>query len=216
MEFADRAGGLFDQMQERGAELADIMRRDAGRHPDGNARCAIGEQVRKAGGKDDGLAVLAVIGRPEIDGVLVDSVEHRLRHRRQPAFGVTHRGRIIAVDIAEIPLPVDQRITLRKVLCETHQRVIDRELAMRMELADHISDYPRAFLVPGGRVEAELVHRVHDAAMHRLEAIAHIGQGARHDRRQRIGQIALAERIGEVDITDLAGEGSQSHGITSI
>ncbi len=215
MELADRAGGLLDQMQERGAELADVMRRDAGCHPDGNARCAVGEQVRKAGGKDDGLAVLTVIGRPEIDGIFVDPVEHRLRHRRQPAFGVTHCGSIIPVDIAEISLPVDQRITLRKVLCETHQRVIDRELAMGMELADHISDYPRAFLVPGGGVQAKLMHRVHDSAVHRLEAIAHIRQGARHDRRQRIGQIAFAERIGEIDIANLARKGSQSHGITS-
>ncbi len=211
MELAHRAGGLLYQMQQRGAELADIMWRDAGRHSDGDARCAVGEQVRKAGGKDDGLAVLAVIGRSEIDGILVDPVEHCLRHRRQPAFGVTHRGSIIAVDIAEIPLPVDQRIALRKVLRETHQRVVDRQLAMRVEFADHVPDHAGAFLVSGCGVKAKLVHRVHDAAVHRLEAIAHIRQGARHDRRQRIGQIALAERIGEIDIADFAGEGSQSH-----
>ena len=174
MEFAYRAGGLFYQMQERGAEFADIMRRDAGRHSDGNARCAVGEQVRKAGGKDDGLAVLTVIGRPEIDGILVDPVQHRLRHCRQPAFGVPHCGRIIAVDIAEIPLPVDQRIALGKILCETHQRVIDRQLSMGMELADHIADDAGAFLVPGGGVQAKLVHRVHNSPVHRLETIAHI------------------------------------------
>ncbi len=212
MELAHRAGGLLDQMQERRAKLADIMRRDAGRHSDGDARCAVGEQVRKAGGKDDGLAVLAIISRPEIDGILVDPIQHGLRHRRQPAFGVTHCGRIIAVDIAEIPLSVDQRIALGKILCQTHQRVIDRQLAVGMEFADDVADHPRAFLVSGCGVQAKLVHRVHDAAVHRLEAVANIRQGARHDRRQRIGQITLAERIGEVDIADLAGQGCQSHG----
>ena len=40
--------------------------------------------------------------------------------------------------------------------------------------------------------------------MHRLQPIAHIGQRARHDRRQRVGQIALAERVGEIDVAGLA------------
>ena len=61
-ELLGGAGRIVDQMGQRGAKLTDIVRRDAGRHSDGNARRAIGEQVRKAGGKDDGLAVLAVIG----------------------------------------------------------------------------------------------------------------------------------------------------------
>jgi hypothetical protein len=40
--------------------------------------------------------------------------------------------------------------------------------------------------------------------MYRLQPVAHIRQGARHDRGKRVGQIALAERIREVDISDLA------------
>ena len=215
MELADRAGGLLDQMQQRGAELADIMRRDAGRHTDGNTRCAVGEQVRKAGGKDDGLAVLAVISRSEIDGILVDPVEHRLRHRRQSAFGVTHCGSIIAVDIAEIPLAVDQRISLREVLRETHQCVIDGQLAMGMKLADDVANHPGAFLVSGRGIQTKLMHRVHNSAVHRLEAVAYIRQGARHDRRQRIRQVALAESIGEIDIADLAGKGRNRHAVIS-
>ena len=59
----------------------------------------------KARRQDDRLVVLAVIGRAEIDGVLVDALEHRLGDRRQPAFGVAHRRGVIAVDIAEIPCP---------------------------------------------------------------------------------------------------------------
>ena len=75
------AGGVLDEMQERGAKLADVMRRDAGRHPDGNARCAVGEQVRKAGGQDDRLAVLAVISLAEVDCIVADTVEHRAASR---------------------------------------------------------------------------------------------------------------------------------------
>ncbi len=216
-ECLDGAGRLVDQMQQCRAQLARIVRRDAGRHADGDARGAIGQQVREAGGQDDRLAVLAVIGLAEIDRVLVDAVEHRLRHRRQPALGVAHRRGVIAVDIAEIALAVDQRVALREILGEPDQRVIDRELAMRMELADHVADDAGAFLVARGGIEAQLLHRVQDAAMDRLQPVAHIGQRARHDRRQRIGQIALAERLGEIDLADLAGRSGHGHkSITSV
>ena len=50
-----------------------------------------------------------------------------------PRFGVAHGGGIIAVDIAEIALPVDQRIALGEILREPHQRVIDRLIAVRMD-----------------------------------------------------------------------------------
>ena len=172
----DSASRLVDQMQQGRAQLAGIVRRDAGRHADGDAGGAIRQQVGKARGQDDRLAVFAVIGCAEIDSILVDAVEHRLRHRREPAFGVAHRRGVIAVDIAEIALAVDQRIALREILGEPHQRVIDRELAMRMKLADHVADDAGAFFVAGGGIEPQLLHRVQDAAMHRLQPIAHIGQ----------------------------------------
>ena len=163
-------------MQQRRAQLADIVRRDAGRHADRDPGGAIREQVGKAGGQDDRLAVFAVIGRAEIDGILVDPVEHRLRHGRQPALGVAHGRSIVTVEIAEIPLSVDQRVALGEVLREAHQRVVNRQLTVWVELADHIADHPGAFLVARGGIEAELLHRVEDPAMHRLQPVAHIGQ----------------------------------------
>lgn len=39
--------------------------------------------------------------------------------------------------------------------------------------------------------------------MHRLEAIADIRQGARHDGRHRIGNVTLAQRLGELGILDM-------------
>ena len=57
---------------------------------------------------------------------------------------------------------------------------------MRMVLAEHVADDRRRLLEwPAGN-EAELVHRVQDAAVHRLEAIAHVGQCARHDDAHRV------------------------------
>ena len=56
---------------------------------------------------------------------------------------------------------------------------------------------------PWSGFEAQQPHGMHDAAVHRLQPVAHIGQRAVHDRRQRIGEIALLERLLQVDRFDV-------------
>jgi hypothetical protein len=43
---------------------------------------------------------------------------------------------------------------------------------VRMELADHIADGARRFLVLGAGREGKLAHGVDDAPLHRLQAVA--------------------------------------------
>ena len=99
-----------------------------------------------------------------------------MRHLGEPRLGIAHGGWIIAVDIAEVALAVDQRIALGEILRQTHKRVIDRLVAMRMKLADDVADHARAFLERRARVEPQLLHGVKQAPMHRLEPVARIGQ----------------------------------------
>ena len=106
----------------------------------------LASRLGNAAGNTDRLLVGAVIARAEIDRVLVDAVEQQPRDLGEPAFGVTHRRGVIAVDVAEIALPVDQRIALREILRETHHRVIDRLVAVRMEIAHHVADHLGGFL----------------------------------------------------------------------
>ena len=65
----------------------------------------------------------------------------------QPRLGVAVGGGIIPVDVAEIALPVDQRVTEREILRQPDHRVIDRLVAVRMIFADDVADDARAFLV---------------------------------------------------------------------
>jgi hypothetical protein len=81
---------------------------------------------------------------------------------------------------------------------QPHQRVVDRLVAVRVEVTHHVADDLGAFLVRAGG-SSPVAHGVEDAAMHRLQAVARIGQRAVHDGRQRIGQIALLERLFQVD-----------------
>ena len=123
--------GMVDQMERGVAQLGRIVRRDRGRHADRDALRAVGEQIGKRARQHHRLFLGAVIGRPEIDRVLVDAVEQEARDLGEARLGVAHRRRVIAVDIAEIALAVDQRIALGEILGEPHQRVVDRLVAMR-------------------------------------------------------------------------------------
>ena len=114
---------------------------------------AVGEQVREQARKDLGLLLLAIVGRAEGDRAFVEPGHQLARRRGQPRLGVAHRRGIIAVDIAEIALPVDERVAEREILGEPDHRVVDRLVAVRVIFADHVADHARAFLVARRRIE---------------------------------------------------------------
>ncbi len=68
---------------------------------------------------------------------------------------------------------------------------------MRVVVAHHVADDLGALAVLGVGRQVLLPHRVEDAALHRLQAVAHVGQGARGDDRQRVVQVARLRRLVE-------------------
>ena len=186
--------------------FGDVVAGDAGCHAHGNAGAAVGKQVGKQARKDFGLFLLAIIGGVEGDRAVFQP-RHQL-HRRfgQPGFGIAIGGGVIAVDIAEIALPFDQRIAQREILREAHHRVIDRLIAMRVIFTDDIANHAGGFLERVGRVELQLPHRPQQAAVHRLQPVAQVGQRAGGDGRKRIDQIPLRQRAIEGRV-DNGGEG---------
>ena len=159
-----------------------------------------------AGSTTGSLRVAGIIVAP-VDRVLVDALEQQARDVGHPRFGVAIGGGAVAVDIAEIALPLDQRIARGKILREAHQRVIDRLVAMRMERAHHVADDLGAFLERRAGIEPQDVHAVEDAPMHRLQPVARVRQRPAHDGRQRIGEIALFERVAQIDVDRRRGGG---------
>ena len=202
-ESGERLGlgaGMGDEIERRVAKLGDVVRRDRGRHADGDALRAVGEQVRHRRGHHDRLFRVARVIVAPVDRVLFDALHQQARDVGQARLGVAVGGGVIAVDVAEIALPFDQRITRGEVLREAHKGLVDRLVAVRMERAHDVADDLGAFLERGAGIEPEDVHAVEDAAMHGLEAVARVGQRPAHDGRERIGEIALFERIAQVDV----------------
>ncbi len=158
----------------------------------------------KPPGRTERLLAAVVVGRPEFDRVFVDALEQQARDVGEPRLGVAHRGRVIAVDIAEIALAVDQRVTRGEILRQPHHGVIDRLVAMGMVRAHHLADDFRRLLGDSTGIEIERPHAVEDAPMHRLQAVAGIRQRAACDGREGISEIALLERVAQHDLVDLS------------
>ena len=205
---------VLDQMQAGVAELVDVVRRDVGRHADGDAGRAVGEQVREGGGQHHRLLLGAVVVVAEVDGVLGEALHQRRGGGGEAGLGVALGGGVVAVDVAEVALAVDQRVADVEVLREPGQRLVDRAVAVRVVVAHHLADDLGALAEGAVRVEAQAAHRVEDAAVHRLQAVAGVRQRPVHDGGERVGQVALAERAGQRlggDATHLAVVGSVGH-----
>ena len=155
--------------------LTQIVGRDVRGHADGNAGGAIDKQVGKARGEHLGfLQRLVVVGLP-VDGLLLE-VGQKLHGRLvQSGFGVTHGCGTIAVDGTEVTMAVDERDAHGEVLCETHERVVDGGITMGVILTHAVTDGTCALDVGLVGRDAAFVHRVKDATMDGLEAVAHVG-----------------------------------------
>ena len=176
-------------------------------------------------GSSSGLGRRAVVVGHEVDGAFVDLVEQQARDRVQARLGVAHRRRAVAVAAAEVALAVDQRIAQAEVLRHAHERVVGGAVAVRMELAQHVADDRgalarlRARAARVGERQAHAVHRVQDAALHRLAAVGDVGQRAALDDAQRVFEIGALGVVGEgqrvaAAVAAAEREGSLFHGQT--
>ena len=189
--------GMLDEMQERRAQLLGIVRWDVGRHADGDARGAVGQQIGKGRRENRRLSLTPIVVGPKINGVFVYPFEQLRRCRRQTGFRVAFGRRIITIDIAEIALAVDQRVAHGEVLSEAGKCVVDRLVAVRVVVAHRLADDLCTLAVAPFRVEAQLAHGIEYAPVNRLQAVAHIRQRPVHDGGERISQIALFQRYAQ-------------------
>ena len=127
-------------------DLGQVVRRYLGRHTDGDALGTVYEQQRYACRQNLWLGQRFVIVWLKIDGLLFDIGEDLVGDLRQADLGVTHRGRIVAVDRAKISLPVDKRVTHREILRHTHDRVVNRRVAVRVIFTHDVADGAGRFL----------------------------------------------------------------------
>ena len=153
---------------------------------------AVQQHVRQARRQQLRLLERAVEVRLPVDRALAELGQQHVRVGRQPRLGVAHRREgLRIVGRAPVALAVDDRIAVRERLRHQHHRLVAGGVAVRMELADHVADRARRLLVLGAGGEAELAHRVDDAALHGLQAVAELRQRAIEDHVHRVVEVRL-------------------------
>ena len=195
---------VVDQGDDRVDDLAEVVRRHVRRHPDRDAGRAVDEEVREPGREDRRLLRRAVVVRLVVDRVVPDVAEQLHRHRGQAALGVALGGRGIPVDVAEVPLRVDQRVAQRERLRHADERVVDRLVPVRVVLPHRVADDAGALDARPAWLETELVHGEEDAAVDGLEAVAHVRQRTRHDHAHRVVEEARPHLLLELAGLDAA------------
>ena len=198
--------GVVD-VGDRGADrLAQVVGRDVGRHPDRDPGRAVDEQVREPGREDQRLALPLVVVGAEVDRVGVDVAQQLGGEAVEARLGVAHRRRRVVVDRAEVALPVDQRVAQRELLRHPDQGVVDRRVAVRVVRTHDLTDDEGGLAVGPGRLQAEVVHRVEDPAVHGLQPVAHVGQRPADDHAHRVIDVGRAHLLLELALLDASCE----------
>ena len=198
-DLRDGEFGIIDQGAAGIDQLAEIVRRNVGCHADGDAAGPVGQQVRERGRQDRRLLFALVVVGLEVDRVLVDIGEQRLRRARQTRFGVAHCRRRIAIHRAEIALPRNQWQTHGEILRHADHRVVNRGVAVWVILAHHVAHDTRGLAERLGRVVAAFLHREEHATVNGLQPVARIGQSARHDHAHRVIEIGALHLLFDID-----------------
>ncbi len=157
-QLGDRDLGLVDLGADGVDRLGEIVRREIGRHADGDAGAAVDQEVREGGGEHDRLHVLLVVGGLVIDRVLADVVHQDGAEVGQARLGVPHgRGRI-ALDRAEVALALDQPLAHRPGLRHVDQGRVDGLVAVGVILLHRVADDTGALRGRAARMQSHLVH----------------------------------------------------------
>src|SRR5207249_4596962 len=80
-------------------------------------------------------------------------------------------------------------------LRHAHHGVVDGGVAVRVVARQDVADGESALLVGGAGTRAALPHRIQDAPLHRLEAIADQREGPADDDAHRVFQVRGAHRL---------------------
>ena len=201
-EVCDRCRRVIQQVDSASDRLRQVVWGDIRRHAHGDARGAVDQQLGEGRRQDVRLHELVVVVGDEIDRVLIQARHQVQRGGRHARLGVTRGGRAV-VQRAEVTVSIDQRNTQVKGLREAHQGLVNRGIAVRVELTHDLADDALGLHVSLVGAQPHLIHLEQDAALHGLEAIARVGERASVDHRDGILQEGPTHLIGHVDLCDV-------------
>jgi hypothetical protein len=163
------------------------------------------QQVRDPGRQHFGDLLGAVVVRHIVNGFLVQVRQQLVGNLLHADLGVAHGSGGVAVDGAEVALPVHQHIAQGEGLGHADDGVVDRGIAVRVIFTDDVADDTGRLLVGLVPVVAELVHGEKHAPVHGLEAVADVRQGASDNDAHGVVHVGLLELVFDTYREDFLG-----------
>ena len=179
--------------------LAEVVGRHVGSHTDGDTVATVHKKVRYLCRHNRRLGERIVEVGVHVYSVLLQVVHDVLAHLREAALGVSHGSRRVAVNRTEVTLSVHKHVAHVPALSHTHQSAVDRRVAVRVVLTEHLTNDARTLLVRIAACVADAEHTVEDAAVNRLESVANIREGTSHNHRHTIVDVRLLHLLLNVD-----------------
>ena len=125
-QFGDGDVGIIHHGDAGIDTLGEIVGRHVGGHTHGDAGSTVDQEVGDTCGEHGRLAVGVVVVGLEVDRVGVDVAEHLFADFLQTHLGVSHGGRSVAVDRAEIALTFDETLSHGPGLSHADDSTINR------------------------------------------------------------------------------------------
>ena len=186
------------------ANLTQVMGSHIGCHTYRNTARTIDQQQRNLGGQHRRFGSRIIEVERKVDRILLDVGHNLISDLAHTSLSITHRSCRVAIHRAKVTLTVNQRVTHRPLLRHTYHCVVNRRVAVRVELTEHITHDTSRLTVRLIRVEVQFVaHIVKNTTMNGFEAVAYIGQGTRNDYRHRIVDVGRFHFLLDVDRNDL-------------
>ena len=179
--------------------FAEVVSGYVGSHTYGNTCCAVDEQVGYLCGHDGRLLerVVEVVGH--IDCFFLQVIHHGLTHQAESRLGVSHGSGAVAVDTAEVALSVHQCVSHCPLLGHAYQSHIYGAVAVWVVLAEHFAHDTCTLLVRIAMEIAQFAHAIEDTAVNGLESVSYVRQGASHNDRHRVVDVALLHFLLDVN-----------------
>ena len=171
--------------------FAEIVRRNIGCHTDGYTRRSVYQKVGESRRKHERLLSRFVeVGNP-VNRVFLYIAQHFVAYFAHTRFGVTISGRRVAVHRTEVSVTFNQHIAHGEVLSQSHHRVVNRGIAVRMISAQHVADACSRLFERFVAGETVFVHSVQNSSVNRFQSVAHVGERSSDDNRHCILYIAF-------------------------
>ncbi len=190
-QFIDGQIRVINQRQTAIHDFREIVRRNIGGHTNGDTGGTVHQQVGNPGRQNLGNPLGAVVVINEIDGFLIQIRQQGVGNLLHADLGVTHGGRVVAVDGTEVTLAIHQRIPQGEWLGHTNDGVVYRRVTVGVVFTDNITHNTGGLLVGLVPVVVQFGHGEQNAAVNRLEAIPHIRKRPPDDHAHGVIEVGL-------------------------